>query len=344
MSTHAIEIVEIGKIEPHPNPEVERMELTRVWGWQCCIGKGQFKEGDRVIYVPPDFLVPLDRPEFAFLRREDGKAKERIRVRRFKGTLSQGLLIQLPANLAGLPVGTNIIEQLGIERYEPPSPKSTSGQFVSGPSGLYAPKFDVESYQRYRHLIQPGEEIVITEKLHGASARYCLAGNKEGECTQFCGSRTNWMADDPKNIWWMAFRQNPGIALWCQANPGIILYGEVFGQVQSLKYGARQNDVFFAAFAILDKDRWLDWDEFTASVNQPYESYGGKSAIKQAPVIYRGPFDEAQAYALAECDSAWPGACHIREGVVVLPIKERTDEGIGRVVLKIVGNRYLEKS
>ena len=93
MSNHRVDIIEVGEILPHPNPEVTRMELVHIMGWQCCVGKGQFSKGDKAIYVEPDFLCPTDHPSFAFLAREDGKPKERIRVRRFKGTISQGLLI-----------------------------------------------------------------------------------------------------------------------------------------------------------------------------------------------------------------------------------------------------------
>ncbi len=346
VSTHVIEIVEIDSIEPHPN--ADRMELTHLWGWQCCIGKGQFKPGDRAVYIPPDYLVPLHRPEFAFLRKDEKKTQERIRVRRFRGLYSQGLLISVPPQLADRPVGSDVMADLQIERYEPPLPKTTGGDFVPGPSGLYSPKFDVESYQRYRHLFTPGEEVVITEKLHGASARYVYAkqsqtksiergdaGISADEWVQFCGSRTHWIKDDETNIWWMAFRQNPAIGQWCRANPERILYGEVFGQVQGLKYGAGRNDVFFAAFSVLDKLTWLDHDVFAASI-------ASMPGLPTVPVLYRGPFDEKQALALAEEDSSWASADHMREGVVVLPIHERMDPEIGRVILKMVGNRYIE--
>jgi hypothetical protein len=46
---------------------------------------------------------------------------------------------------------------------------------------------------------------------------------------------------------------------------------------------------------------------------------------------------------LAEGQSAWPGADHMREGCVVSPIVERNDHSIGRVILKAVSNAYLEK-
>lgn len=336
MSDHRVDIIEVGEILPHPNSEVERMELTHVLGWQCCISKGQFKEGDKAVYVEPDYLVKTDHPSFAFLVRKDGKLQERIRVRRFKGTISQGLLISVPEELADLPVGTNVIEQLGIERYEPPLPKSTGGDSISAPSGLYCCKFDVENWQRWNTVFKENERVHVTEKLHGANARYTYAKNSDGELVQFCGSRTNWLKEDDKNIWWMAFRQCPAIGAWCKANPERILYGEVFGQVQGLKYGAGRNDIFFAAFGILDKNSWVDFDFARLSAND--------LEVPWAPLLYSGPFDIEKIKALAEGDSSWPGAEHMREGVVILPEFEKNDSELGRVQLKIVSNRYLEKS
>jgi RNA ligase (TIGR02306 family) len=337
MSTHEIAVVKIESVLPHPNPEVNRMELTHVWGWQCCIGKGQFKTGDKAVYVPPDYMVPVSHPAFAFLRRTEDRTHERITVRRFKGALSQGLLIPVPSELGELPVGSNVIEQLGIHRYEPPLPKSEGGDFIDGPARLYAPKFDVESLQRYVELFQPGEDVVATEKLHGANARFTFAQNDAGEAVQFCGSRTNWMADDKQNIWWKAFRQNPAIGEFCEANPGKILYGEVFGQVQSLKYGTKPGEILFAGFAILDQNTWLDFDQCQSLIAK-------HPALGWAPLVYRGPFDLDVLAKHAEEESRWPGAGHMSEGVVITPVHERTDATIGRVLLKLVSNRYLEKA
>lgn len=175
MSNHRIDIVEIGEVLPHPDPEVLRMEITNVFGWTCCIGKGQFRKGDKAVYIEPDYVVKTDIPEFAFLAinkfgRE--KSEVRITVRRFRGVMSQGLLIKVPETLSHLPVGSNVIEELKIVRYEATLPKSTYGNFTFGPSGIHAPKFDVENYQRYREVITAGEEVVITEKIHG-----CLHAN-----------------------------------------------------------------------------------------------------------------------------------------------------------------------
>lgn len=334
MSTHAIEIVEISEIRCHPN--ADSLDVTSIWGWQCCVRRGDFGVGSRAIYIPPDYTVPTDRPQFAFLKSEH-RDKERIRVRRLRGQLSQGLLIPVPKELDGLPTGSNVADALGVERYEPPIKSCPGGPdlFIGGPSGIYAPKFDVENYQRFASLFAHGEQVVITEKLHGANARYVFAPNKEGEPTFFCGSRTNWLKPEAPTPWWNAHKANPTIELWCRQNPLMVLFGEVFGQVQDLKYGSRNGQIFFAAFAALDQQRWLEWSELEDSC--------GRSGVNVVPVLHRGPFDEAKAYELAEGESSWPGALHQREGVVILPVPERIDLNVGRVCLKMVSNRYLER-
>lgn len=333
MSTHEIAIIEIGDILPHPN--ADKMEITSVWGWHCCVGKGQFKKGDRAIYIPPDYVVPTTHPAFAFLKKE-GSDKERITVKRLRGLLSQGLIISVPDELSHLNIGDNVIDMLGIERYEESIP---SGAFVHSPRGLYLPTFDVESYQRYINCFIVGEEIVATEKIHGENARYTFATDPNtGDIKQFCGSRTTWLSPEEGNVWWTALEQHPAIGEWCKANPEKTLFGEIFGNIRQkhkIKYGAKENQIFFAAFAILNKQFWMDYDEMIVSL--------GQFGIPSVPLLYRGPFDEQKLLALAEGNSRWPGANHMAEGTVIVPVKERMNVEIGRVCLKMVSNRFLEK-
>lgn len=339
MSIHKIEIIEVGEIESHPNPEATKMEITHILGWQCCIGKDQFHKGDKAIYIEPDYLCPLSHPSFVFLKKEDGKKYERIKVRKFKGALSQGLLISVPPELNDLPVGSNVIDQLGIERYEIPIPVSTRAMFCGAPSGLYVPVFDVENYQRYRNLFTEGEDIIATEKLNGSNARFTFAKDSNGEWKQFCGTHYNWVKEnkdenfEKSDIWWKAFKDNPAIGDWCQKYPEKILYGEVFGHVGGYRYGST-NKIFFAGFAILDKQTWLDYD-MCQLVSDP--------SLRWVPEVFRGGFDEEHLLKLAELDSIWPGANQIREGIVVIPSHERMDGKIGRVILKMVSNKYLLK-
>jgi len=324
VSTHKVEVVKLEKIDPHPN--ADKMELTQVYGWNCCIGKGQFKSGDLAGYIEPDSLIDVKVPEFGFLAPkavpEKHGGKVRIKVARLRGIVSQGLIIPARPHWK---LGDNVMEELGVEHYEPPLPMSTGGESEKSPPG-YRPCYDVEGFYRYRHLFKPGELVVATEKIHGASARYCWAEDRLR-----AGSRTEWKKYDEKNLWWQAVKSCPWIEEFCKANPDITLYGEAYGQVQKFKYGIKSG-ARFRAFDLLRGNQWI--------LHQEAREIG--KGLEWVPIVYEGPFVEETLKTLAEGPSLVPGADHIREGIVVKPMVERTDPEVGRVQLKIVSNAYLE--
>lgn len=97
MSTHKIEIVKIESIDAHP--DADKLGIVKIWGYQVCVGLDSWKEGDLAAYVMPDFMVPIDRSEFAFLDTGKGRSHERVRVKKLRGVLSQGLLAPAPEGL-----------------------------------------------------------------------------------------------------------------------------------------------------------------------------------------------------------------------------------------------------
>jgi RNA ligase (TIGR02306 family) len=340
MSTHAVNVISITEVRPHPN--ADRLEIVPIGGWQAVVKKDQFKPGDLAIYIEPDYVVPLDRPEFGFLKK-DAREKHRLKAIRLRGALSYGLLIPLPEGCDDAQVGDNVMEMLGVERYEPVVHRST----VAAPLDTsfwpktYAPTFDLENIQNCEGMLQPGEIVVVTEKVDGANARYLFLDG-----VMHVGSRNRWLKDEvvmrpdgsgpyPRAIWFDALDRYPQIRQWCESHPGVTLFGEVYGNVQSLKYG-RPNEIDFVAFAALYKDEWLDF----ADVAHDLQMEG----IPTAPLLYVGPYDREKINAIAEQDSAVPGAPvgHMREGVVVTPVIERKD-GMGRrVSLKLISNRFWE--
>lgn len=68
------------------------------------------------------------------------------------------------------------------------------------------------------------------------------------------------------------------------------------------------------------------------------------NSIEIAPVLYTGPFDPNAIKALADGKTTVAGATNIREGVVIRTLAERHAHGLGRVLLKLVSNAFLEKS
>lgn len=328
MSTHAVNIIEIAAVLPHTN--AERLEIVPVNGWQAVVKRGQFAPGDRAIYIEPDYTVPTARPEFAFLAKE-GRERHRLKAVRLRGALSFGLLIPVPDELKDREPGANVMMDLGIERYEPPVKLARSDELPEAEwPQVYSSKFDVENLKKFPAILQPDEPVIVTEKIHGANARYLSTGG-----VFYIGSRSNWLKPDVGHPWKRATETDPRIQAWCEAHPGFVLYGEIYGAVQSLKYGAKQGEVRFAAFAALSAGEWQDTGQLIAD-----------DALPTAPVVYRGPFDFNAIAAAAELDSTVPGAepGHMREGVVIVPERERRNDEIGRVALKLVSNRYWESA
>jgi RNA ligase (TIGR02306 family) len=307
------------KLQPHPNADL--LSIVKVGDFQCVVKTEDWSDGDLAIYIPPDSVVP-ETKQFEFL----GKHL-RIKARKLRGEWSVGLLMPAPG---GAEVGEDFMEKLGVIHYEPQihGDFKTGGENVNSPDGFF-PTYDVLNFRKYSNRFDSGEEVVATEKIHGANARFVCVDD-----VIFCGSRKFWKKQDPNNLWWKALEHNPALEAWIRHHQGYVVYGEVFGQVQNLKYGSRSGQIFFASFDILRGDQWLSFDEA--------RKIG--AGLPWVPTIYRGPFDKDKIIELAEGDSQWVSADHYLEGVVVKPIQERTDRKIGRVQLKVVGNRYLSKS
>jgi RNA ligase (TIGR02306 family) len=280
-------------------------------------------------YLPPDSVVDVTRPEFSFLA-SGTKTKHRIKAVKLRGVQSFGLLMPAPY---GSLLGDDVAEYYGVEHYEPEMRGlCTGGEAEKAPPLLAClSKYDIDSLRRYNHIFQDGEEVWVTEKIHGANSRYAFADDR-----MWCGSRGEWKKQEDGSIWWRALQIHPEIEQFCKAHAGHVLYGEVYGKVQSLRYGI-PGDVRFMAFDVLD-ERGQFWNA------QPFRNVVAKYGVPTVPLIYVGPYSFDVVCALSEGPSIVAAANHIREGCVVKPSIDRWHQSVGRVVLKIVGAGYLEKS
>lgn len=324
MSTHEIPVIRLDAVESHPY--ADNLEIVNIYGWSCCVRKNEFKSGDLIVYVPPDYLVDVNRPEFSFL------SDPLISVKKLRGVVSQGLVIKADSSLKE---GDNALQFYGITRYNPPEP---TGEEEKAPKGIFCPHYSVESFHRYHKIIPEGEDVFVTEKLHGISAKYVFSSvdNK-----MYCGSRIMFLKDSQQNVPWQCLKLNQWIENWCRNNPDTVLYGEIFGRIQKkLKYGTKHG-LFFAAFDILTQDVWANYETIQKHMSCTLDA---NARLKWAPILYVGPFDVEKIKELAEMNSQWPGAeDQISEGVVIRPTTERVCLETGRVQLKLVSNNYLGK-
>ena len=343
MSTHEALVVRLGEIKPHSDPETINLGLVSVWGYQVVVNKHQWKEGDLAVYIEPDNLVDGSRPEFVFLNKPDKPpTQHRIKVKRLRGVWSEGCLIPAPE---GLTEGDDAWTMLGLERYVPQArgrkggsrPANLDADFGAGggwepcPERAKVPfgKYDIENWKKWQGVFVDGEEVIISEKIHGANAKFTYLDGR-----MWCGSRAGWRTED-NNFWWNALAQNPWIEEACRAYPDLIFYGEIFGQVQDLKYGAKQNELFFRIFDAWNMDArgWVD-NKNLLELNKDY----------LVPILYIGPYTKEKVLELTDGRTTIPGADHVREGIVIKPSSEKVHPRLGRILAKNVSNEYLERS
>ena len=108
----------ITSLEPIPN--ADRIELARVLGWKCVVKKGEFKVGDKCVYIEIDSIPPSDNPVFDFLKHSNGKMS-RIKTIKLRGQISQGLAMPLSMfkSLDNCHIGDDVTQKLGIKKWEP---------------------------------------------------------------------------------------------------------------------------------------------------------------------------------------------------------------------------------
>jgi len=336
MSEHIVDVVRVS-IQRHPN--ADSLSIVNVGDYQVVVRTEDWQNKPFAAYIEPDYVVPSNRDEFKFLGQSlkeienNGVKGYRIKTRRLRGVMSMGLLTPAPA---GSQIGDNVIEQLGVVRYEPPikgeggTPRGPGVDAIGAPPGVYY-KYDVENGYRYAENMIDGEEVVCHEKIHGASARYvCVDGQ------MYCSSRTEFKKESETNLWWKALSATPTLREFCEANPGVCVYGEIYGKVQDLSYGINSG-VQFVAFDLLRAGRWVPY----------YEARSLAPSVPWVPEIYRGPFIKDLIFGMADGDSIvadWHGAKQIREGIVIKPVVGRSSHALPRVQIKVVSNEYLMRA
>lgn len=320
MSSFKVEVVKLGSIDKHPN--ADSLGLTKIYNFPVITRLGEFKEGDLAIYIPVDSVVPNKTdPRFSFLE------KSRIKAKRLRGIFSCGLLIPAAPEMTA---GQDVTEALGIVKYEEPE-KATpflGGDCISDPG---IPKYtDIENLRRYKGTFTEGEEVIATEKVHGTNFR---AGWFNGEF--YVGSHKTFKKEDPNNLYWKA-ANSLNLKELLRPHPGLILFGEIYGWVQDLRYGMQKDQFRVAFFDALDLN------------SRNYANYAVLELVLKGlglptvPHLYHGPYNPAELFKIAEENSLL--GPNIREGLVIRPAVERFSfELNGRCIAKYLSENYLTR-
>lgn len=345
-SSLIIEVCKIGNIRPHPN--ADKLEIATVKGWQTIVQKGQFQEGDLIIYIPVDSVIPHQLADKWNVKNYlGGSNKDRVRCARLRGEMSFGFVIK---NEEGWEEGTNVSEHYGITKYIPPVRPHAGDAAPDDP--LFDRYTDIENMRNFPDVIHDGEEVVITEKINGSCNRIGIE-ILDDENIQFkAGSHKIKRKMPPveemeNNTYWFAYLQPNvrallnyiAVAEQFKDVKTATLFGEVYGKVRgghkSMHYG-KPNTLNFVAFDLQVNGKYLDYFKFKELTEM--------FCVPTVPVLSIEPFCMESAKKHSQGDSilaSLNGDNHMREGCVIRPVRERIDPQIGRVILKFLNDDYL---
>lgn len=316
----------------------DAIELAHVDGWQSVVKKGEYKEGDIVVYLEVDSWVPHELAPFLSkgknTREFNGVRGERLKTIKLRGVLSQGLILPITQQIIESvghaienQIGVDVSELLNIQKYEKPIPACLSGT-VKGNFPSVIPKTDQERVQNLNEFVYGVYEV--TEKLEGSSMTVGMVNGEFIVC-----SRNLNLKEDENNAFWKAARKYYIEKKMLDAEmDNIVFQGELIGpNIQGNIYNLK--DYMFVVFDVFDVEN----QQYLCSDERIYLTESLK--LDRVPVIYKSfivgkDTTTEELLQLAErCSRLNPK--QENEGIV-FKHKQYTD-----VSFKAISNKYLLK-
>jgi RNA ligase (TIGR02306 family) len=325
-----------------PIEGADRIECVHVLGWQCVANKGQFKVGDRCVYMEVDSFLPVCE-QFEFLRSNSFKKNEilgegfRLKTLNFRGQISQGLVQPLSILPEGnYELGDDVTALLGIRKWEVEERVTNSGTVIGDfPAGI--PKTDELRVQSYPELIEEFKAVngyYISTKMDGTSVTMYWRDGHFGIC-----GRNYEYADDDKCAMWKYAHEN-GIPERVEENnlPNIAIQGEFCGAgIQKNRLKLVKPEWYVFTMIDLDTHRRLP----LAKMRELCELL----KLKMVPVEEeKDVFEYDSVEELLERAKGKYASGMNKEGIVIRsiePVYSKTIEG--PLSMKVLNNDYLLK-
>lgn len=341
-------IQRIHDIEPIEG--ADRIEKAKVEGWPVVIPKGQFREGDKVVFFEVDSFLPI-RECYSFLKSSfknnvllgDGY---KIRTQKMKGELSQGLCMRLE-ELGITPAtaeGTDLTEVLGVKEWEIPE-RATTGETAVGLLPVAVPHTDETRYQVYPEWKDEfkGKRYYISTKMDGSS--HSVSFDQNG--FHICGHNYEYKDDGMCSFYEYIKKQGlkQRVEDFCKKYGlrTLTIQGEYCGPgIQKNRMKLTQPKWF--VFTIMEDSERVDLFRMEQVCVQlalntvPIEEIGN-----DLPSVY--PTDEdlqKRSDGQYITDNKEVGR---KEGIVIRPVKPEFSESLKTYLsMKVVNNNYLWKN
>lgn len=363
MERSLVRKVVVDAVEPIENADA--IEAVRIGGWRVVCRKGDFSEGDVVLFFEVDSALNPHDDRYAFLKERcykqfnlHGKLFDeclRIRTIRLRGVYSQGLVLNPDdfCEVRNKKVGEDCTAELAVRHYDEVAERAvreTQPFIAANQKGLfppYGPKTDEPRIQNLTDddlmnaLDIPFE---VTEKIDGSSLTIMYIPSERPDDPIAVCSRNYEMKDMPGAYWDIvhALDLDNKLKAWCDANHReLMIQGELNGP------GIQNNRDNRAERGL---DVFRIWDVTEQRFLSPSERYAICEAlgISHVPVLetvtLRRFLDTSDPCNMQKIRDAvllyadgHTARGNLREGVVFKQV-----EG-GDFHFKAVSNRYLEK-
>ena len=346
-------VEQLFNVRKHPNADA--LDLANVGnedGFQVVLGRDFYRDGDLVVYIPEGAIVPdAILEELGLIGKLGGRTKNVVKAIRLRGEMSQGLvyapgdwdLLDFDGYYAS---GENLAEKLGVVKFVPEVAIAMSGVIEAAPD--LRPMFEVESIKKHHKIFEEGQQVEITEKIHGTCfvSTYVPADDKLYVSSKGISKDGHALKENDTNLYWRAAHEYGllevlrGLSKSFPLTTAFSVYGEVYGEgVQDLHYGvnSRQGKVGFAVYAMALKnttgEQWVS----------PHSML--PNTVPCVPILYSGPYSREIVKELTEGEEQVSGQeLHIREGVVVQASPPRTSSVLsGLALVKSVSDAYLTR-
>lgn len=245
----------------------DNLSVVTVDGWRVVAKKGDFREGDLVVYCEVDSWVPYEVAPFLSKGKEpkvyNGVRGEKLRTVKLRGNLSQGLLLPMDVLPSGVPTfevyseGYDVSELLNVQKWEAPVPATLSG-VVRGNFPNFLVKTDEERVQNLNHVHYVGDTYTVTEKLDGSSVTVYKHNGVFGVC-----SRNLDLQETQGNTFWDTVR-SLGVEEKLSQYDNVALQGELIGPgVQGNNYKLLKHSVrWFKVYDVTQQSFYSSHDAF----------------------------------------------------------------------------------
>jgi RNA ligase (TIGR02306 family) len=327
----------IKNLRPHPNAET--LDIGEILGWQVVVKKGIHKEGDHVVFITIDTIVP--RCQWSEFLVDPSKPDKPLRVKNIKlrGEYSSGLVIPLsefPLQFTETCLeGEDLTSLLGVTKYVKELPANLSGETIGDFPSHLAPKTDEDNGLNDPSLVEEvfnsDKELAVTLKIDGSSITVIC---ENGKITQVC-SRNLSKKETENSIFWNSAKKLNIPEGWSG-----VIQGELAGngiQRNQLKL----NDVRIFVFQISQNNVYMDYDNMKHFCESVLKCDSvpliAKLNVDNTIKLWEDPLKKLQELADKQKYSSGLDA----EGIVVRPFQYKRSKSSRRPLgFKLINRNY----